>query len=405
MPVTFTNYLEQISHNLDAHDGPRLAYLLRVTGPHVKDLLREFKNPTLQGLSRYQGAIESPWDEIAIRYVLIAHHIAKRRPNEAFKEHTAFINLFYRFLSTTSGWTLPALFAVLRDLKDLAFDADNETQSMTCTEEAARVASKALTTCITDRTSQPAESRRWGVYYVTGLIMKLYFRVKRISLSKNILRAIDANPDIPPLSQYPRSHQVTHRYYIGMLDFLNDNLAKAEQELTFAFYNCHLQMRRNQERILTYLIPLRMLRGHLPSSELLGRFPDLDRLYSPFVAAVRKGGIKEFDTALDRAERKLLELNVLLALEKSRELCLRGVFRRAWISSSKGNRMPIRVFHAALAVSGVELPVEEVECLLANQIYKGFMKGYISHEKQMVVLSNVKAFPKLTERANPFATL
>ena len=72
-----------------------------------------------------------------------------------------------------------------------------------------------------------------------------------------------------------------------------------------------------------------MLRGHLPSSNLLGRFPDLDRLYSPFVAAVRKGDIKAFDTALDQSERKLLELNVLLTLEKSRELCLRGVFRRA----------------------------------------------------------------------------
>jgi hypothetical protein len=117
MPVTFTNFLEQISHNLDAHDGPRLAYLLRITGPHVKDLLREFKNPSvstsdprwrsdgpwtdhrrqLQGLSRYQGAIESPWDEIAVRYVLIAHHIAKRRPSEAFKEHTTFV----KFVSTT----------------------------------------------------------------------------------------------------------------------------------------------------------------------------------------------------------------------------------------------------------------------------------------------------------------
>jgi len=82
-------------------------------------------------------------------------------------------------------------------------------------------------------------------------------------------------------------------------------------------------------RILTYLIPLRMLRGHLPSPDLLGRFPDLDRLYSPFVAAVRKGDIKAFDTALDGAERKLLEVGVLFALEKSRELCLRGVFRRA----------------------------------------------------------------------------
>ena len=29
--------------------------------------------------------------------------------------------------------------------------ADNEAQSLACTEEAARIASKALTTCITDR--------------------------------------------------------------------------------------------------------------------------------------------------------------------------------------------------------------------------------------------------------------
>ena len=33
-------------------------------------------------------------------------------------------------------------------------------------------------------------------------------QVKRISLSKNILRALDANQDIPPLTAYPRSHQV-----------------------------------------------------------------------------------------------------------------------------------------------------------------------------------------------------
>lgn len=96
------------------------------------------------------------------------------------------------------------------------------------------------------------------------------------------------------------------------------------RQLTCRFSLCFVL-----RRILTYLIPLRMLRGHLPSSDLLGRFPELDRLYSPFVAAVRKGDIKAFDTALDEAEGKLLEFNVLLALEKSRELCLRGVFRRA----------------------------------------------------------------------------
>ena len=46
-----------------------------------------------------------------------------------------------------------------------------------------------------------------------------------------------------------------------------------------------------------------------------------------------------------------------------------------WIALSKGNRMPIRVFHAAQVVSWMELPVEEAECLLANRIYKRFNEG------------------------------
>lgn len=33
-----------------------------------------------------------------------------------------FVSLFLRFFTNNSGWTLPALFATLRDLRDLAFD-------------------------------------------------------------------------------------------------------------------------------------------------------------------------------------------------------------------------------------------------------------------------------------------
>lgn len=33
-----------------------------------------------------------------------------------------FVSLFLRFFTNNSGWALPALFATLRDLRDLAFD-------------------------------------------------------------------------------------------------------------------------------------------------------------------------------------------------------------------------------------------------------------------------------------------
>lgn len=79
---------------------------------------------------------------------------------------------------------------------------------------------------------------------------------------------------------------------------------------------------------MTFLIPLRILRGHLPSRDLMQRFPVLDELYAPFMAAIRSGDISAYDAALEKWERRLVELNLWLTLEKARELCVRGLFRR-----------------------------------------------------------------------------
>lgn len=75
-----------------------------------------------------------------------------------------------------------------------------------------------------------------------------------------------------------------------------------------------------------------------------------------------------------------------------------------WITAEKSTRIPVSMFHAALLVAGNEdMSAEEAECLVANMIYKGFMRGYISHEKQMVVIAKTGAFPRLAERPAPLA--
>ena len=71
-----------------------------------------------------------------------------------------------------------------------------------------------------------------------------------------------------------------------------------------------------------------MFRGHLPSKELLQRFPVLEDLYSPFINAIRTGDIRSYDASLDRFERRLVDLSLWLTLVKARELCIRGLFRR-----------------------------------------------------------------------------
>lgn len=77
----------------------------------------------------------------------------------------------------------------------------------------------------------------------------------------------------------------------------------------------------------------------------------------------------------------------------------------SWVASEKSTRIPMSMFQSALQISGQEAPVEEAECLVANMVYRGYMRGYISHEKQMVVLANTNAFPRLVDRASPYSTL
>lgn len=120
---------------------------------------------------------------------------------------------FSKFFTENSGWTLPALFSILRDLRDLAFDVkpcrifpksflkNCDRQIIMPSIMAKRVNAwrklqelsqkHSETVWLTGicqstdpsysaypaiRISPPDQSRKWGVYYVVGLVLKCYFR-------------------------------------------------------------------------------------------------------------------------------------------------------------------------------------------------------------------------------------
>jgi COP9 signalosome complex subunit 12 len=52
-------------------------------------------------------------------------------------------------------------------------------------------------------------------------------QLNSISLSKNILRAIQASKaDLPPMEAFPKSHIVTFKYYVGVTLFLEEDYEK-----------------------------------------------------------------------------------------------------------------------------------------------------------------------------------
>lgn len=60
-----------------------------------------------------------------------------------------------------------------------------------------------------------------------NLLFKTYFRINKASLSRNVLKAHAAyRGDMPSLSVFPKSQQVTFKYYEGVLEFLEENYVK-----------------------------------------------------------------------------------------------------------------------------------------------------------------------------------
>ena len=69
-----------------------------------------------------------------------------------------------------------------------------------------------------------------------------------MSLSKNITRALQATRgDMPPITSFPMSHQVTFKYYMGVIQFLEEEYKQAEINLTEAWDMCHSNATRNKE--------------------------------------------------------------------------------------------------------------------------------------------------------------
>ncbi|RAH70652.1 protein csn12 [Aspergillus aculeatinus CBS 121060] len=329
------------------------------------------------------------------------------------------------------AWTIPCLYVVGRYLRQFARKADAELASQESDgfgdgfqddvatgleknaklEEATRVLNRMFTLCLTDR-SPIEESRKWGVYDTTNLLFKTYFKLNTVGLSKNLLRALNAqSADLPELDAFPKSHIVTFKYYVGVIHFLDENYAEAEQHLAEAWRMCHRSAMKNRELILTYLIPCHLVTTHtLPSKKLLAPFPRLEKLYRPLCNCIKIGDLGGFDAAMSAGEEEFVKRRIYLPLERGRDIALRNLFRKVFIAGGfeeskdgqppiRRTRVPVAEFAAAVRIGThaderSRVDIDEVECLLSNLIYKGLMKGYIARERGMVVLSKGgSAFP------------
>lgn len=313
--------------------------------------------------------------------------VADERMPYSYEAQKRCINTFIRVCNNDNetSWILHPLYTLLSDLGHLSPLADMAHSSSTNAptgqlvygEDCARVFQSAFKLCVSDRSNPTSHSRRKGVYRTACLTLGWYLKIDRPNLSKQLVRAVTADPTIPSLSSFKMSDQVSWNFYLGLLAFRAGDDALAATHLGWAFDHCHHLARRNQHLILLHLVPARLSIGVFPSLRLSNHFPRIKTLFGPFIKAIRQGDVKAYDLALERLQstqvgiRGGVDVGVWMALERGRQVCVRGLLRGVWVASDKASRIPTSAFLIALHSQGLaDIDQDEVECLLANMIYK-----------------------------------
>mmetsp|Transcript_14215 Transcript_14215/g.16952 ORF Transcript_14215/g.16952 Transcript_14215/m.16952 type:complete len:151 (-) Transcript_14215:96-548(-) len=146
-----------------------------------------------------------------------------------------------------------------------------------------------------------------------------------------------------------------------------------------------------------------MINGKFPTQQLLQRY-QLNE-YIEVTNACLKGDMQALEQAISTNMDQYIQSGVFTVVERLRMVTLKNFVKRVATAvksdpelqiMKKDNFIDLSLLFIPLKKWDDELDLDELQCLLANLIANSLVRGYISHEKRILVLSK-DAFPE----ANP----
>ncbi|KAJ3350480.1 hypothetical protein HDU83_009680 [Entophlyctis luteolus] len=207
---------------------------------------------------------------------------------------------------------------------------------------------------------------------------KSFVRTAYVDSFHQYVSAVQLRLDLPSLEEYPISHVVSYKYYMGVLAFYDEQYKKAKEDLNFCLENFPAssndtapQIESNKILLLTYLVPVNLMAGIAASQRLFGISPILRVLFEEIQNAVGKGMLGLFDKLLEEKRKILIDRDVYLAIERCRLICFRNLARRTFLILEKPTRLDLNdILKAVFAAGCSSVDMDEIECMVANLIDK-----------------------------------
>ncbi|XP_029186226.1 PCI domain-containing protein 2-like isoform X1 [Acropora muricata] len=393
--MSLEQYLDQVERGLMSKDGDILVELFSFRHPHIASLKLQLPDAQLQ----CERWFDQPYGEMTASHLRAVWAVANADYVEARAAQSVVVQCFTRAFQSQKdeNWALPLMNVVTLDLRLFAMKADKQLVEKgqgkpgDMLEKAAEVMMGCFRVCASDSRSAIEVSKKWGMLALVNHLFKIYFKINKLHLCKPLIRAIDS---APIKDRFKLAHLVTYRFFVGRKAMFDSDFKAADEYLTFAFERCHISSSKNKRAILIYLIPVKMLLGYMPKEELLFKYNLIQ--FVDVVRAVRMGNLALLNETLDSQQAFFIQCGVYLILEKLKIITYRNLFKKVALLL-KTHQLSLDAFVVALKAMKVDdIDVIEVECIVANLIFVGYIKGYISHQHQKLVVSKQNPFPALT---------
>uniref|UniRef100_A0A8C5M2J1 PCI domain-containing protein 2 n=1 Tax=Leptobrachium leishanense TaxID=445787 RepID=A0A8C5M2J1_9ANUR len=346
-----------------------------------------------------QQVLEPPYDEMFAAHLRCTYAVSNHDFIEAYKYQTVVVQYPFIFMSFSPLCfrALPVMYAITLDLRIFANSADQQLMKRgkgklgDMLEKAAELLMNCFRICASDTRAAFEDSKKWGMLFLVNQLFKIYFKINKLHLCKPLIRAIDSSNF---REEYTMAQRVTYKYYVGRKAMFDSDFKKAEEFLSFAFLKCHRLSQKNKRMILIYLLPVKMLLGHMPTIQLLKKY-DLMQ-FAEVTKSVSEGNLLLLTETLAKQEAFFIRCGISLILEKLKIITYRNLFKKVYLLL-KTHQLSLDVFLIALKFMKVDdVDIGEVQCIISNLIYLGHIKGYISHQHQKLVVSKQNPFPPLS---------
>lgn len=251
-----------------------------------------------------------------------------------------------------------------------------------------------------------------AIHIFASHLFSIYFKYNKLNAVINLYKVLsntilndngnNGNRDTHRIEMSPMlPTQSLFDYFIGLSLLVQSNYEKA-----FAFFNSAYQNKHSKSlnlKILFYLLPLNYLMSKkLPTDAFFKKYPDL-QVIQPLYTCIKRLSLSDYNKNLEVFKYLLLRFKVYSLYIKFQTMIQLQTLKTAYAiykeTQTSDQQQKSHIVSFSFFTTSLNLGTSctrtdfDTECLLCRLIATNNIKGYLSHAKQVIVLSKSSPFP------------